>query len=297
MNPEPNSDPNNMFPNHEAVHLAAALYGLKTTAQKLPGEYDHNFHLTADNGAEYVLKVMRSGCERALIEMQCQALAHLAERASSLQLPRVFPTLKGESLATVKMDDAGFIHAPRRHAAFPTHDQRLANATFVKTPFAPAITARAARRLNAAFVIRRPHRRPIVTRQDNQRIFCDAQFVYRGEQPTEFFVQFIQHGEKLAVVFAAAFARKARERFGTGMMSVVNIARPELQIKWLAPFICAAARDEINRTIHVSARQFVFFQPRDFAIAILAFASDKSSPLINRRSPNPSNEVSDSSKP
>ena len=109
MNPEPSSDPNNIFPNSEAVRLATELYGLTTTAQKLPGEYDYNFHLTADNGAEYVLKVMRSGCERALIEMQCQAFAYLAEHSPSLLLPRVFPTLQGESLATVKTD-AGSEH-------------------------------------------------------------------------------------------------------------------------------------------------------------------------------------------
>lgn len=91
--------------NNEAVRLAAELYELKASAQKLPGEYDHNFHLTADNGAAFVLKVMHADRERALIELQCQALAHLAERAPSLQLQRVCPTLRGELLATVKTDD------------------------------------------------------------------------------------------------------------------------------------------------------------------------------------------------
>ncbi len=105
MNPEPISEPQASSSNITAARLAAELYGLKATAQKLPGEYDHNFHLTTDDGAEYVLKVMRAGCERALIDLQCQAFTHLAERAPSLQLQRVCPTLQGGLLATVKTDD------------------------------------------------------------------------------------------------------------------------------------------------------------------------------------------------
>ncbi len=105
MNPESISEHKETFPNSKATHLAAELYGLTAAAQKLPGEYDHNFHLTTDNGAEYVLKVMRAGCERALIELQCQAVTHLAERVPSLHLQRGCPTLQGELLATVKTSD------------------------------------------------------------------------------------------------------------------------------------------------------------------------------------------------
>jgi 4-aminobutyrate aminotransferase-like enzyme/Ser/Thr protein kinase RdoA (MazF antagonist) len=86
--------------NHNAERLAAELYELKAAAQLLPGEYDHNFHLTTDDGAEYVLKVMHAERERALIELQCHALAHLAERAPSLVLPRVCATRDGEWIAT-----------------------------------------------------------------------------------------------------------------------------------------------------------------------------------------------------
>ncbi len=105
MNPEPISERKETFPNSEATRLAAELYGLKASAKLLPGEYDHNFLLTTDNGAEYVLKVMHAHRERALIDLQCQALAHLAERAPSLLLPRVCPTLKGELIATANTSD------------------------------------------------------------------------------------------------------------------------------------------------------------------------------------------------
>ena len=64
----------------EAVHLAHELYGVEASAQALPGEYDDNFHLTGADGREYVLKVMHSARERSFIDMQCQALRHLAQR-------------------------------------------------------------------------------------------------------------------------------------------------------------------------------------------------------------------------
>ncbi len=101
MNPESISE---TFLNSEATQLAAELYGLKATAQKLPGEYDDNFHLLVTDGAEYVLKIMHVGRERALIDLQCEALRHLAERAPTLALQRVCPALNGELIATVKTE-------------------------------------------------------------------------------------------------------------------------------------------------------------------------------------------------
>ena len=89
------------FSEAEAERLALQLYGLRGRARSLPGEYDHNFHLISEDGAEFVLKVMHPDRERALIELQCRALAHLAEDAPSLTLPRVHPTRNGESMAMV----------------------------------------------------------------------------------------------------------------------------------------------------------------------------------------------------
>ncbi len=105
MNPEPISERHKTFPTSEAMRLAAELYGLNASAEVLPGEYDSNFHLTTNKGDEYVLKVMHAKRERALIELQCQALAHLADRVPSLLLPRVCATLNGEFITTVKQSD------------------------------------------------------------------------------------------------------------------------------------------------------------------------------------------------
>ncbi len=79
----------------EAAQLARDLYGLEARATPLPGEYDHNFRLTASGGI-FVLKVMHPAREQSFIELQCRALQHLADRAPQLTLPRVVPTRNGD---------------------------------------------------------------------------------------------------------------------------------------------------------------------------------------------------------
>jgi 4-aminobutyrate aminotransferase-like enzyme/Ser/Thr protein kinase RdoA (MazF antagonist) len=83
----------------QACDLARDLYGLEATARTLPGEYDDNFHLLAPDGSQRVLKVMHPARERSLIELQCAALEHIAERAPHLTLPRVCRTTHGDAIA------------------------------------------------------------------------------------------------------------------------------------------------------------------------------------------------------
>ncbi len=120
----------------EAVRLALDLYGLEVTAKTLPGEYDDNFHLTAvaktfpekaaaqfalnlaattqpqngsasplPEGSSFVLKVMHPAREESLIDLQCRALQHLAQRAPHVNLPRVCLTKNGEAFTTVTSSD------------------------------------------------------------------------------------------------------------------------------------------------------------------------------------------------
>ena len=83
----------------EAVQLARSLYGLEVGASSLPGEYDSNFRLITADGHAFVLKVMHSSRDYAFIEMQCEALKHLANRVPELALPRVQLTRLGETFA------------------------------------------------------------------------------------------------------------------------------------------------------------------------------------------------------
>src|SRR6266851_7159636 len=100
----------------EAVRLARELYGIETTARALPGEYDDNFHLTTNesltptqpgsaDGHAFVLKVMHPAREHSFIDLQCQALRHLAHRAPQLPLPRVTPNRSGELSSSIAAAD------------------------------------------------------------------------------------------------------------------------------------------------------------------------------------------------
>ena len=62
------------------LHWTDALaqhWGIQATLTQLAGEYDLNFLAETSAGEGYILKVMRPGCDRALIEMQVSALTHV----------------------------------------------------------------------------------------------------------------------------------------------------------------------------------------------------------------------------
>jgi 4-aminobutyrate aminotransferase-like enzyme/Ser/Thr protein kinase RdoA (MazF antagonist) len=103
----------------EATRFARELYGLEVAAKALPGEYDDNFHLTTiefpdaarenaaarPNGSAFVLKIMHPARQRGLVDLQCQALQHLAQRTPQFGLPRVCPLANGEAFASVPGSD------------------------------------------------------------------------------------------------------------------------------------------------------------------------------------------------
>jgi 4-aminobutyrate aminotransferase-like enzyme/Ser/Thr protein kinase RdoA (MazF antagonist) len=89
----------------EAVRMAREFYGLEVTARALPGEYDDNFRLEAKDGRAFVLKVMHPARERAFIDLQCQALRHLAQRAPHLNLPRVVANRRDELFSSTAAAD------------------------------------------------------------------------------------------------------------------------------------------------------------------------------------------------
>jgi len=88
-----------------AIRLARELYGLEATARTLPGEYDDNFHLTSADGREFVLKVMHPARELSFVDVQCRALAHLAQHAPQLPLPRVIANRSGELFTSISAAD------------------------------------------------------------------------------------------------------------------------------------------------------------------------------------------------
>jgi 4-aminobutyrate aminotransferase-like enzyme/Ser/Thr protein kinase RdoA (MazF antagonist) len=83
----------------EAVEVARRLYGIAAAASVLPSERDQNFLLATPEGTRVVLKIANAADNRALLEAQNAALAHVARRSSLC--PRPVPALDGSLLTEV----------------------------------------------------------------------------------------------------------------------------------------------------------------------------------------------------
>jgi 4-aminobutyrate aminotransferase-like enzyme/Ser/Thr protein kinase RdoA (MazF antagonist) len=85
----------------EAARLARELYHLEVTATALPGEYDDNFQLSTPDQPSFVLKVMHPAREESFVDMQVQALQHLAGKLPQRKLPRVIGNNRGEPFTKI----------------------------------------------------------------------------------------------------------------------------------------------------------------------------------------------------
>ena len=83
--------------------LVKEIWKINGDLAQLDGEYDLNFSFEGDVAA--VLKVMRVGCDENFIDLQTSALQYLSEQASSIPVPRVIPTSKGELYLSVTGPD------------------------------------------------------------------------------------------------------------------------------------------------------------------------------------------------
>lgn len=89
-----------------AAQTARLLYDVGASARPLPGEYDDNFHLITEDKEHFVLKIMHKSRQLDFIELQCQALQHLARLEPELELPRVRSSVAGKLIETC-MDSDG----------------------------------------------------------------------------------------------------------------------------------------------------------------------------------------------
>ena len=73
-------------------------YKLSVDALNLTGERDQNFFLIDTSGNEYILKVFNSAEEVAVVEMQSQAMFHVAQLDSSIQVSSHVKTMDGSDM-------------------------------------------------------------------------------------------------------------------------------------------------------------------------------------------------------
>ena len=88
-----------------AQRLAAEHYGLIAAVHRLDSERDQNFRLRSLSGREYVLKIANPAEDRAVTNLQTEALLHLAAADPGLPVPRIFPARNGMTELDVTFDD------------------------------------------------------------------------------------------------------------------------------------------------------------------------------------------------
>lgn len=79
----------------EAAAIALRVYGLEAEASPLPGERDLNFRLRDSLGRSSVLKLHHPDSDRDALDLQDQALLHIAARAGAPAAPEVLRTREG----------------------------------------------------------------------------------------------------------------------------------------------------------------------------------------------------------
>ncbi|MCC6717684.1 MAG: phosphotransferase [Acetobacteraceae bacterium] len=85
----------------EAAAVALGHWGIAATAKLLTGERDRNFHLTAADGREYVLKFANPAEPVEVTDLQVKALQHVARTDPQFNIPRMIPLPDGRIEATV----------------------------------------------------------------------------------------------------------------------------------------------------------------------------------------------------
>jgi 4-aminobutyrate aminotransferase-like enzyme/Ser/Thr protein kinase RdoA (MazF antagonist) len=83
------------FSAEQAADIAQRAFDLQASVHPLDSERDQNFHLRAKDGREWVLKIANPAEDPAILDMQSQALLHIARVDPGLAIPRIKTTPDG----------------------------------------------------------------------------------------------------------------------------------------------------------------------------------------------------------
>jgi hydroxylysine kinase len=98
---------------HEEVSdIAARLFGLSGELAPLESERDQNFRITSAANKTYALKIVNRSENPAVVEMQAEALQHIANVDPNLPVPEVVFSLNGSAVEQVH-SSAGVKHCVR----------------------------------------------------------------------------------------------------------------------------------------------------------------------------------------
>ncbi len=95
--PDPLEAPPPHLSTSDAEGIAADVFGIGGTAAPLDSERDQNVRIMTAGGAGYVLKISNPAEDPAFIDMQSQAMLHVAVTDPELPVMRIVPTVDGRT--------------------------------------------------------------------------------------------------------------------------------------------------------------------------------------------------------
>ena len=93
------------FEAEEAERIAADRFGIRGTADALNSERDQNVRITAADGGGYVLKISNPAEDPGFVDMQTQAMLHVARTDPDLPVMRLIPASDGARHVAVTAGD------------------------------------------------------------------------------------------------------------------------------------------------------------------------------------------------
>ncbi|MDH3588469.1 MAG: aminotransferase class III-fold pyridoxal phosphate-dependent enzyme [Gammaproteobacteria bacterium] len=93
------------FTPDEASQVAVRYFGQTGRLKQLGSERDQNFHLSADDEKQYVLKFANPAESPQVVDLQVRALRHVAGTDPTLPVPRVCSSVEGTDIVSVSAAD------------------------------------------------------------------------------------------------------------------------------------------------------------------------------------------------
>lgn len=93
--------PNPQFTEAEAKQLTLEHYGFMPVAIKPLGSFqDQNFRVTNSSGEAFVLRIENAAAQATSLDLQNQALTHIAAKDSAFPIQRLIPSVNGQTMPT-----------------------------------------------------------------------------------------------------------------------------------------------------------------------------------------------------
>lgn len=138
------------FTKESAERIAARSFGLVGSASPMVSERDQNFRIAGNDGRAFVLKISNLADDIGVIEMQTQAVLHVARTAPDLPVMRLVPSADGEWQCEVE-GPAGSAHIVRMFAFMPGHHLQVQEMSLDSVQELGAQSARLGRSLRGFF--------------------------------------------------------------------------------------------------------------------------------------------------